>query len=361
VRRRQGGFSLVEIAIAIAVLGVFVAVAANVAAVSVARANTRATETTLTRIEQSIVTYAFANLRLPCADTTGDGFGDCTGRDGWVPYADLGLGGLPQDGWGRPIRYVHNQHFAPPVLGSNSVYGFCQEMFSFARVAAATGLQSDQGTNLAFVLVSGGERDLSGDKDPVDVLVAPATGNAYRLSAVDYGDDATDDFARSRSFLSLAGQFECTGQVAAVNTLENEVINMNLLRGTLGNNISRYEGLIDGANFEILQGALAIASSAIQIAGAAATMIDAIGQGLMGNGAAIAAAAGAVTAAAAGIAGIVQASIQIAGARADIADNTDKINDTRSYGASALNVCNSANATITAAKGRSIACESSAL
>lgn len=361
MRARQRGFTLLEIAVAVAVLGAFVAVAATVASVSVARANARATDTSLARIEQSIVSYVYANLRLPCADTTGDGLGDCNGREGWVPYADLGLGGLPQDGWGRPIRYVHNQHFAPPVLGSNTMYGLCQALFDFGRVGAPTGVQTDAGANIAFVLISGGERDLSGDGDPVDVLTAPGAGNAYRLRTTEFGADATDDFIRSRSFFSLSGQLQCTGQVVAVNTLENEVINMNLLRGTLTNNVSRYEGLIDGANFEILQGGLAIASSAIQIAGAAATMIDAIGQGLMGNGAAIAAAAGAVTAAASGIAGIVQASIQIAGARADISDNNGKIASTRTYAASALNVCNSARATVTAAKSRSTSCDSNSL
>lgn len=355
--RRSRGFTLVEMAGALAVLGAFVALTATAINVAVNRSNARATEAAVSRVDAALVAYARTRLRLPCADVNEDGLGDCNAGPGRVPYRDLGLAGPPKDGEGNPVRYVHNATFAPPALVSNTIYDFCQALFSSARGVDGTVLRSSRGINLAYAVIGGGSRDTDSDADLVD-SISVAVGNSIVVDVDNFGVSSNDDRMRVRGLLSLAGQMQCTGQVVAVNALENEIENANLMQGLLDHNIDRYEDLKSGADSEKLMAGVAIATAIIQVAGAAATMIDAIGQGLVGNGAAIAAAAGAIAAAASAVASIVEASLTIAAANADIADANDKISATNTYKSSLENICNAARTLVLSSKLRAVGCDS---
>jgi prepilin-type N-terminal cleavage/methylation domain-containing protein len=354
---RARGFTLIEMAASLAVLGAFVALSATALNVAVTRGNARATEAAVGGVDEAVVAYVQNRLRLPCADVNADGLGDCNAGPGQVPYRDLALAGPVTDGEGNPVRYVLNGSLAPPVLASNTVYDFCQALFSAARSVDASMLRSSRNINLAYAVIAGGARDIDNDGDYVDSILS-ATGNDIRLDVDNFGTSANDDRMRVRGLLSLAGQLQCTGEVVAVNTLENEIENANLMQALLDHNIDRYDDLKSGADTKKLMAGVAIATAVIQVAGAAATMIDAIGQGLVGNGAAIAAAAGGITAAASAVASIVEASLTITAANADIADANAKISSTNTYKTSLANVCNSSRTQVLGAKTRSVSCDS---
>jgi len=115
----QKGFSLIEVAIGILILG---GILTSVAGVYQMLSDTRhqATEAdNIDRINQSINTYLAVNAYLPCPDTDTDpdgvenrtvtgGVSVCDSREGGLPYSDLGLPNV--DSWGNPYYYrVHQR------------------------------------------------------------------------------------------------------------------------------------------------------------------------------------------------------------------------------------------------------------
>lgn len=100
---RSKGFSLIETAVALAILGV-VAVAAMAYWRMSAQQRTQVGELDLlARADQALVGYANAMYRLPCPDTNGDGIEDCGSNVelGQLPWRTLGLA----DNRARMIRY----------------------------------------------------------------------------------------------------------------------------------------------------------------------------------------------------------------------------------------------------------------
>lgn len=120
---RQGGFSLVEIALVLVIIGL--ALGGIVAAIGpqLDNKNVRDTQERIKQASEAIMAFAIANRRLPCpasAASNGDEVvaglpGQCANfNDGFVPARTLGLGerganGVMQDAWGFGIRYSVTQ------------------------------------------------------------------------------------------------------------------------------------------------------------------------------------------------------------------------------------------------------------
>lgn len=108
-RRRQRGFSLLEIAVAVAVLGMVLGAVLVPVATQIDAGRLRDTERDLAAIQEALQGFALAAdpavVRLPCPDTDGDGLEDapCDGIEGNVPWATLGV--AARDAWGRVYRY----------------------------------------------------------------------------------------------------------------------------------------------------------------------------------------------------------------------------------------------------------------
>ena len=121
-RSRIGGFNLVEVAVALAVLALVVTASINL----VTRANQDNDRTGAAGggidasdgggrfdpnvIDQALLGFLRANHRLPCPDATGNGLEDCThgGQPvsvGRLPMATLQLSLPPEDAWRLPIEY----------------------------------------------------------------------------------------------------------------------------------------------------------------------------------------------------------------------------------------------------------------
>lgn len=123
-RAGQGGLSLVEVAIVVAVLGIFLGAGLKVLRPQVEAANRDRVETQLETIADALALYAARTGRLPCpSDATARDGSDSFANDGraqpadatdcaagtrisGVPWRDLGLAQETViDPWGRQIAY----------------------------------------------------------------------------------------------------------------------------------------------------------------------------------------------------------------------------------------------------------------
>jgi prepilin-type N-terminal cleavage/methylation domain-containing protein len=114
-RKQIAGFTLVEIAIALLILGILLSAGLSLATVRRAAAQRDVTQINQQAIKQALINYLGKNHRLPCPATTVDGAENragttpppCAQYSGIVPYQELGLDRtVALDGWENFISYV---------------------------------------------------------------------------------------------------------------------------------------------------------------------------------------------------------------------------------------------------------------
>lgn len=99
---RSGGFSLVELAVVLVILGVISMVLLQFLGVASQERRETASRDLLTRADDALLAFAMVNSRLPCPAVAGAGVEDCSGSQvGTLPYRTLGL----PDANARKIRY----------------------------------------------------------------------------------------------------------------------------------------------------------------------------------------------------------------------------------------------------------------
>lgn len=119
---RQHGFSLVEIAIVLVIVGLMVGGLLTPLTVQLEQRKTAETQRALDDAREALVGFALRNGYLPCpAISASDGQEDrsgsrCTGerRDGYLPWATLGLPRL--DAWQHLYRYSVTPAFADSAI-----------------------------------------------------------------------------------------------------------------------------------------------------------------------------------------------------------------------------------------------------
>lgn len=115
---RGNGFSLVELAVALAIVGLLVGSILPILTMLQRQHRSQETRKTLAEAVDALLGFASANGRLPCparADTTGvespEGGGTCTSPEGFLPAVTLGIApvdglGYALDAWGGRLRYA---------------------------------------------------------------------------------------------------------------------------------------------------------------------------------------------------------------------------------------------------------------
>lgn len=119
LRRSQGGFSLVELAVVFAIVALLIGGAIMTLSAQVEQRNTTETQQRLKSAVDALIAFAIVNGRLPCpavGSATGDeapaGGGACaTWYSGFLPAKTIGFqptdsSGYALDVWGNRIRYV---------------------------------------------------------------------------------------------------------------------------------------------------------------------------------------------------------------------------------------------------------------
>ena len=119
--RRLSGFTLVELAVVLAILGLVLGTFLAPLRAQIDAARVRQTERMLHEIRDALIGYAIARGALPCPDVVADGIDGaapaaCAGAalEGVLPYQTLGV---PRaDAWGRLFRYRVTQEFSNRVV-----------------------------------------------------------------------------------------------------------------------------------------------------------------------------------------------------------------------------------------------------
>lgn len=202
-RARTGGFTLIEMAIVLVVVGLIITGA--FAALSPILANTKVTETraTMSKIEAALQVYAirFSCLPCPAADNSADGVAQfvglasgcgtsCTANFGAVPWQTLGMSrGDIGDAYNNRIRY----HVTPALIAAN---GMNRSGTNYAPLGAITVRERDNAgalvvvtTEAAYVLVSHGPRGGYGFNIET---ATERTGDATHTDETENNDADTD-------------------------------------------------------------------------------------------------------------------------------------------------------------------------
>jgi len=106
----ERGFTLVEIAVVVLVLGLLLASLLGPLSVRIEQQEIRKTSDQMEEIKEALYGYAAANGALPCPDVDDNGTQDrtgspltCTRAAGSIPWVDLGIPG--RDAWNRAFLY----------------------------------------------------------------------------------------------------------------------------------------------------------------------------------------------------------------------------------------------------------------
>ncbi|MEZ0186367.1 MAG: prepilin-type N-terminal cleavage/methylation domain-containing protein [Candidatus Reddybacter sp.] len=223
----QFGFSLLEMAIVLLVIGLLLGGALVPLSVQIEKRDRDTTRSQLLDMREALVGYALVNGRLPCPDSDGDGFMDiattCNSDEGDYPWADLGLG--KEDAWGRAFSYRVSGDFADTTDGTgcatSPTAGLSFSLCSVADISVFDGAAGNavagevpaiiisHGKNWAITSSEDEAENTDNDSDMVDrvysssasptfddlvVWVVPNILKSKMVSVgLVFGDDSSDD------------------------------------------------------------------------------------------------------------------------------------------------------------------------
>ena len=294
--KKIAAFSLIEMAIALSILGAMLAVAlpliSNHYAGQSVGTQKSIVQNKFTEIDNVLIAFAKQHYRLPCpAATINSGVEDCSISNGlgFLPYKTLGYNSFVKDGYLREFRYsVYRQpankldlaaasnatdRYAPVLAASSintSYYNdldFCQAL----RTAQTQSFDSDyvHGThdatkvNTAYVLASSGAKDAN--QNGVNGLYDGVNENNNNQfdSTANIINSTYDDYVHALSFAEFSGRLGCGAITVGVSSMANIAINAwgqseiadDAVR------IAKYD--VDVANFNANMATVAIVMSVI--------------------------------------------------------------------------------------------------
>ena len=155
--RKPIGFSLIELNIALVILGLLLAAALPLISTQIEWGERMRAKKDLLEIKEALLGYAQVTGTLPCPDVNSDGVADACANanvtaatEGAVPWAILAINA--KDPWGRFYQYrVNNGYsaiFSLTTSGSGS---------GIIKICADANCQKTEASNVPFVIYSKGK------------------------------------------------------------------------------------------------------------------------------------------------------------------------------------------------------------
>ncbi|CAM5304599.1 type II secretion system protein [Thauera mechernichensis] len=240
VPRQQGGFTLLEMTVVMAIIGFIAVLVPRLVSDVATLQNTAKSEDPHVVGEAALLGFAVANHRLPCPDIDGDGWEDCADgrRRGKLPYRSLGLPAPLINAFGFQFDYavaragganltVVADVFAPALPEANPTSAvrngldFCQALRVLGSAVSPPATEpSVGGVGVPFALVDPGAIDADRAGDLFDL------GNRGALLAFEPADRARsanyDDRVQAPSYAVLLGKLDCPRHVAAASGAARE-------------------------------------------------------------------------------------------------------------------------------------------
>jgi prepilin-type N-terminal cleavage/methylation domain-containing protein len=219
MRRNPTGFTLIELAVVLVIVGIVISIVATVLPSLIQAAKIKKAQAILEKMDYAVQGYALANHRLPCADGDGDGQEDSGTFLGTLPFLSLGLSSN-HDAWGNAVRYGVYDTLTAAFADGNA---FCTAIAAasvtpFASTKAFTtsadhlsGATTSNSANQAYVLATGGAKDLDSANGFFDLGNGEGTATAPGFNFPGKIQSPTyDDLVRAFSLNEL-NQKNCNG------------------------------------------------------------------------------------------------------------------------------------------------------
>ena len=249
--RDSKGFTLIEIAIVMIILGILTGAGASLIKILTQQRSRTDTLEYLILAKQSLLSYADNNGRLPWADSNGDGYENSTVTAGTIPYLDLKI--RPADSHRRALRYEMNTNLGTDLSTGCAALkaGLAGNPLVMDADGAATSFP------VAAVLVSAGPMDADSDGIVFDDLVAGGSivhsgdNTDGRPNYIRYPPGDTFD-----DLIVYIGEYElkndlCEYLILAVNN--NSAATVYVYNQTLGSDIGALAAT-SSAQYDILSG-----------------------------------------------------------------------------------------------------------
>lgn len=198
--RLQRGFTLLEMAIVLTIVGLIIGMVAPLLGQVMESNRAASTNAHLDAIQDAIVVFVRANGRIPCPaqpdDTPlGEENATCTGNndDGIVPFRTLGLAeDVARDGYEGYITYHVAEDYAAGALNGTPITdpaGFCSETATLT-IDDSNGDDMAPGQEVVYFLVSHGENGYGRYNPPSANQVNPNGGGTFEDENADDDDTA---------------------------------------------------------------------------------------------------------------------------------------------------------------------------
>ena len=216
------GFTLIEMAIVIIIVGVIISIAAAALPPLILASKIKKTEALLEKVDNAIQGYSMVHHRLPFAANAPDGIESNDLFVGYLPYHTLGLSS-GTDAWGNVIRYaVYGESGGTANLTQifADADAFCTAISAAGTAAFSTGIvhstsadpcsgaAATDSNNQAYVVASGGSKDLDGANGFFDLCNGqsnPGFNSPAKIQTTNYDDQVKAFSINELNFKNCAG------------------------------------------------------------------------------------------------------------------------------------------------------------